>query len=821
MAGGGSKTPSKTTQTQDLPEWARGYAKDVLAKGAALTDINNNPYVKYGGERLAGFSGLQNQSFDSAQNMRVAPQIGLGSVYAAQSGQYRPVGQDYTGSNVSQYMNPFLQGALAPQLRAARDAGSAAQMQNAAKAVGMGAFGGTRGALQKSLTEQNTMQNMADINAKGYFDAFNNAQNQFNTQQGRNIQEAQYGNSAQQQAAQLLGQLGGQQFQQGMDISKLQNLYGAQQQQQQQKAADIGYQDFMDQQNYAYKQLGFMSDLIKNPAIGSRNQTLMYESPTSPLNTMAGLGLAAAGAGSANGGIVGYAGGGIAGYADGGMPGDIGEILSKLSDEQLQQAMQMHPEMAQEIQMEIARREDIRSAASMPPMEQGLGSAPAGPMPQMAGGGIVAFAQDGLVDLEAAKKKLIAAARSGDPAAIAAYSQMVSEAQSQIPPEQPTQKFPQIPERSGAGIGSSIYDAFKPYLPTLRRTGDPRTEAWLAEQERQRAESKPLTFEAGLPAAAAAVDQSKLKGAPQPAPDNKQPAPDGGPSSVSASSSSRGLGYAKMDMPDLSYTAKTPEEIETQLAAISQRKMAGNKGILDAEAADVKEEADALLKAKGGDQKRLLFSMAAAAFGSKAQGLDLGGIMTAGLKTDAEQRKLNTEAERALRRSRSDMRKFEQAVRAGEDDKAAKLYGLAQTEAGKAHQAKIDQMELALKQKGLDISAAQLRTQQAAASRPPAMVELLTKLGDGDIKKGLELYNADRSKGISLREKQLVGAALKDVEANFAKNNMRLAADPVAYKRALLEAKAERLRTIGYEDMANQLGFAGGEGLGDLGPLVQ
>ena len=41
MSGGGA--PSKTTQTAELPAWARGYAKDVLAKGSALTDINSNP----------------------------------------------------------------------------------------------------------------------------------------------------------------------------------------------------------------------------------------------------------------------------------------------------------------------------------------------------------------------------------------------------------------------------------------------------------------------------------------------------------------------------------------------------------------------------------------------------------------------------------------------------------------------------------------------------------------------------------------------------------------------------------------------------------
>ena len=46
--GGGSSQPANTTsastQTAELPEWARGYAKDTLAKGQALTDVNQNPY---------------------------------------------------------------------------------------------------------------------------------------------------------------------------------------------------------------------------------------------------------------------------------------------------------------------------------------------------------------------------------------------------------------------------------------------------------------------------------------------------------------------------------------------------------------------------------------------------------------------------------------------------------------------------------------------------------------------------------------------------------------------------------------------------------
>jgi len=55
MCSSAPATPSTQTSTTDLPDWAKPYAKETLAKTKALTDINQNPYQKYGGERIAGF----------------------------------------------------------------------------------------------------------------------------------------------------------------------------------------------------------------------------------------------------------------------------------------------------------------------------------------------------------------------------------------------------------------------------------------------------------------------------------------------------------------------------------------------------------------------------------------------------------------------------------------------------------------------------------------------------------------------------------------------------------------------------------------------
>jgi len=408
LGGGGNKTPKSTTQTvvSDVPEYARGYVKETLAKGMELT---NQPYEAYGGNRLAGFSDLQNQSFTGAQNLGVSPQIGQATDYATQSGQYSPVGQQYTGSNVNQYMNPYLQGALAPQLREAATAGMMAQQQNASKAVGMGAFGGSRGALQQSLTEKNTMQNMADINARGYSDAFNQAANMFNIDQQRRIQEAQFGNQARLSAAQQLGQLGQLQFNQGLSAAELQNKFGAQQQGQTQRGLDIAYDDFNREKNFDYEQIMRKSDLLRSVPSGSSSTTSMYGSNPSTAQNLAATGMAAYGASRlfARGGLA-YAGGGVTDeqYVE-------GEIIPSLSNDQLQTAYGIAMQtgdigranaIAEVLQ---SRGVPMEGGAMEPQVAPNSISAMATPdmvdniMPtqaSMANGGIVAFADGDLVE---------------------------------------------------------------------------------------------------------------------------------------------------------------------------------------------------------------------------------------------------------------------------------------------------------------------------------------------------------------------------------------------------------------------------------------
>jgi hypothetical protein len=339
--------PSSTTQTTDLPDWAKPYAKETLAKTSALTDINQNPYQKYGGERIAGFQPMQEQAFKTMSGMDASPEgfaKGIGS-----------------------YMSPYMQNVVDIQKREAGRQSDIAGTQQQAQATQAGAFGGGRDAIMRAERERNLGQQMNDIQARGSQAAFDQASGQF-----------RQGITQQSGLAQMQGQM------------------GQQQQQQEQRPLDMAYQDFQNQQNYPYKQLGFMSDMVNRLPLGQKSTAQVYDQGPGMVQTLAGLGGAAYGFGKS--GMFGAEGGLMESYADGGVTSDqnVESILGRLSDQQLAQAKETalnrrDIEQAQMIDAEMAERASIRGglggAFNQIPIEQ--------QEEMMAGGGIVAFAPGG------------------------------------------------------------------------------------------------------------------------------------------------------------------------------------------------------------------------------------------------------------------------------------------------------------------------------------------------------------------------------------------------------------------------------------------
>lgn len=299
-SGGGGSAPAQQTAVSDLPEWAKPYAKETLGKTQALTDLSSNPYQTYGqyaaregisGERIAGFTPLQERAFEGAAQLGPTAQTGVASniaeaaaagalrtgyqpgyfanqfqapdfyrtgqfgvqgVSAPQLQQYqmgpaeRAQTQSFTQPGSAEaYMDPFMQNVVNKQTREAeRQAGLAAR-QRRAQAIQQGAFGGTRAAITEAAAERDKAQLLSDIYGTGQQAAFQQGRQQFNTEQQARLQ-AQLAN---QQAGLTVGgqnlaaQLGIQQLGAGQNLqAQLANQAAAQQAQAQREASrQFGY----------------------------------------------------------------------------------------------------------------------------------------------------------------------------------------------------------------------------------------------------------------------------------------------------------------------------------------------------------------------------------------------------------------------------------------------------------------------------------------------------------------------------------------------------------------------------------------------------
>jgi len=158
-----------TGSESNLSNWAGPYVTNMLGQGQAIA---NQPYQAYTGQLTAGTSPLQQQAFQGAAGLATPTNMG----------GFTP--QSFTGEGTAQqYMNPYLQAALDPQLAEARRQSQITQTQNAAKLTGAGAYGGGRQAIMDAETQRNLATNLANITGQGYASAYDKAMQQFNTEQ--------------------------------------------------------------------------------------------------------------------------------------------------------------------------------------------------------------------------------------------------------------------------------------------------------------------------------------------------------------------------------------------------------------------------------------------------------------------------------------------------------------------------------------------------------------------------------------------------------------------------------------------------------------
>jgi hypothetical protein len=176
--------------------WAGDYMSNMLGKSQALSE---SPYQQYMGPLTAGASGLQDKVFTGLQNTTFPGNLGQSF---SSAGAYQTPTMGTNGATpttpaastqpqgiASQYMNPYLQSVLDPQLAELRRQNDITNMGTNAKLTSAGAFGGGRNAIMNAENNRNMMQEMNKTVGAGYANAYDKAQQQFNTEQtqGRSL----------------------------------------------------------------------------------------------------------------------------------------------------------------------------------------------------------------------------------------------------------------------------------------------------------------------------------------------------------------------------------------------------------------------------------------------------------------------------------------------------------------------------------------------------------------------------------------------------------------------------------------------------------
>ena len=312
----GYSDPTSVQQTQFgfAPEIA-SYAQKLLGAAELQTDTDATPYMQYMRDRQAQFTPLQQQSFENAGLMQTAPQLGDATAMAGQAGlgalntqyTFNPYQtQQFTGNNVQAYMSPYMSNVVARQQEDAQRQSDIAGTQQQSNATRAGAFGGGRDAIMRAEAARNLARQQGDIFAQGQQNAYSQAMGQFNQSQAQNLagqqlnaQQQQFGAGLGLQGLQTamsgakgLADIGQTQYGQNLGLLDVQNRFGGQQQGQIQNQLNTEYQDFLNYQNYPYKQLGFMSDMIRGLPLTQQSST-MYAQPPSMISQVAGLGGAA------------------------------------------------------------------------------------------------------------------------------------------------------------------------------------------------------------------------------------------------------------------------------------------------------------------------------------------------------------------------------------------------------------------------------------------------------------------------------------------------------------------------------------------------
>lgn len=289
------------------PDWVNQASQTNYTNASTAA---NQPYQAYTGQQVAPLNQNELIAQGNAANGvgRFAPTYGTITNYLNQSAApntatYNPTNVGYSNvgtqtwdaNAANQYMSPYLQASLQPQINNINQDYALRQNANNAAAAGAGSFGGDRAAVNSALLTKQQQDEINGVTAQGYNTAYNTGLGAFQTAQNQSLQAQQANqnagintgefnqtnalnafntnqNTAQQnrQALQTAAtDLTGLTGQQQSNTNSIQNnlLATGQLGQQTQQAQDTAdYQNYLNQLYYPEQQASYLQGLLGNSA---------------------------------------------------------------------------------------------------------------------------------------------------------------------------------------------------------------------------------------------------------------------------------------------------------------------------------------------------------------------------------------------------------------------------------------------------------------------------------------------------------------------------------------------------------------------------
>ena len=297
--GGGAPPPpppaTVTQQTSNIPSYFKPYLERLFDRAEQVT---TEPFQRYEGPRLAAPSAQQEAAYQGVEELvgGYKPYIGAADLLTQQASV-----QSTDPTAIASRMSPYQQSVIDIQKREALRDAEKLQQQIGASAVGAGAFGGSRQALQETELARQTGQRLADIQAVGSQQAYQQAMNQLASDRAAALA-----------AGQQFAGLGAQQQQLGLAGLGALETVGGTQQAQQQRAFDIAYEDFARETTQPSQQVQEMSSILRgfNLPVSTYATTQTQQAAPTFGQQAAGLGLGALGIYGAGKGVGLFAEGG-------------------------------------------------------------------------------------------------------------------------------------------------------------------------------------------------------------------------------------------------------------------------------------------------------------------------------------------------------------------------------------------------------------------------------------------------------------------------------------------------------------------------------